>query len=139
MKTLFWILVVVILVGVGILVYFASTKPRGLDLTQVGADSIAVYEQRTDQLEQKLETLQDMLGRVQVLDRPGVRQRIRYIESQLDELRGAIERWRQARDGQGVGQAYRDCIMLYGRAQAACEVLSYDTLPAVENEDSSSP
>jgi hypothetical protein len=130
-KGLTWAIVALILVGAAIGVYFILQKPRNIVSLSPGAssDSIAAYEQRITELEQRLEATKAVLGRVQALDRPAVRFRIAHMEEQLRGLRAAVRNWREARDEYGVGDAYRECLLLYGGAQAACHALSLDTLP----------
>jgi hypothetical protein len=130
-KGLTWAIVALILVGAGIGVYFILQKPREIVTMSPGssADSIAVYEQRITELKQRLEATKTTLGRIQLLDRPAVRLRIAHMENHLKELHEALANWREAHDELGVGEAYRECLLLYGGASAACHALSFDTLP----------
>jgi hypothetical protein len=131
MKGLTWAIVALILVGAGIGVYFILQKPREAVTLSPGAsaDSIAAYEQRITELEQRLNATKAVLGRIQLLDRPAVRLRIAHMEDHLKELHEALSNWREAHDELGVGEAYRECLLLYGGASAACHALSFDTLP----------
>jgi len=131
MKAPVWIVIAIILVGAAVGVYLVRQKPSYIVTLSPGAgtDSAAVYAQRAAELEERLEATKAVLDRIQALDRPAVRRRIAHMEEQLEGLRAALREWREAHDAFGVGEAYRECLLLYGSAQAACHALSFDTLP----------
>ena len=87
------------------------------------------YEQRIVELEDRLVATKGALGRAALLERPAVLMRIKNAEDRLQALRGSVREWREAHDTYGVGQAYRECLLLYGGAEDACQAMSFDTLP----------
>jgi hypothetical protein len=130
-RKLTWAYIALLLVGAVIGVFLVMKKPR-YNVTATGGtsrDTIAAYEQRIRELGARLDSLRVVLARRGVLGRPAVRLRIAQTEQQLSELNAALRIWRAAHDQYGVGQAYRECVLLYGSAQSACQSLSYDTLP----------
>lgn len=131
MRKLTWAYIALLLVGAVIGVFFLMKKPRYMVTSTGGTsrDSIAAYEQRIRELGARLDSMRVVLARRGVLGRPAVRLRIAQTEQQLSELNAALRIWRAAHDQYGVGQAYRECALLYGSAQSACQALSYDTLP----------
>lgn len=131
MKALTWAYIAVIVIGAAIGVSFLLRKPRYVVSATgaVSSDSIAAYEQRIGDLGVRVDSLKAALARYGVLERIPVRRRISQVEQQLAALKESVRIWRLAHDAYGVGQAYRQCILLYGSAQSACRALSYDTLP----------
>jgi hypothetical protein len=61
-------------------------------------------------------------------ERRDVKARIAESERLILELQRAIEQWRVARGGDAPDAAYRQCILLYGRATGACDALALDTM-----------
>jgi hypothetical protein len=57
-----------------------------------------------------------------------VRARLAEFESQISDLKHAIAQWRLARGGDAPNEAYRQCLLLYGKARGVCEALAPDTL-----------
>ncbi len=131
MKKLTWAYIVLLILGAIIGVYFLMQKPMYVvRLTGAASyDSIGVYERRSSNLAAKLDSLKAVLARKGALEEASVRLRISEVEQQLSALNAALRIWRDAHDQYGVGQAYRECVLLYGRVQSACQSLSYDTLP----------
>jgi hypothetical protein len=132
--TLLYILLMV--AGAAILASFLWRKPRYV-VSASGAtnsDSIAAYEQRIGDLEARADSLKAAVARHGALAQVTVRRRIAQVEQQLAALKEAVRIWRAAHDQYGVGQAYRECLLLYGGAQSACQALSYDTLPPEAEE-----
>ena len=131
MKKLTWAYIILLIVGAAIGVFFLLQKPRYVvNVTgETSADSIAAYDQRIRGMEVQLDSMRAVLARRGVLARLAVRLRISQIERQLSGLNAALRIWRAAHDQYGVGQAYRECVLLYGAVQSACQALSYDTLP----------
>jgi hypothetical protein len=131
LKGLTWIYIALIVIGAAIGVSFLLRKPRYVVSASgaTSADSIAAYEQRIGELTARVDSLKAVLARRGVLGGVGVRLRISQVEQHLDRLNEAVRIWRSTHDQYGVGQAYRECLLLYGNAQSACQALSYDTLP----------
>ena len=131
MKALTWLYIAIIVIGAAIGVSFVLRKPRYVVSVSgaTNSDSIAAYEQRSGELRAELDSLKSVLGRRGLLGRVTVNRRISQVEQQLNRLNEAVRIWRSAHDQYGVGQAYRECLLLYGSAQSACQALSYDTLP----------
>jgi len=123
--------IALMVVGAAILASFVWRKPRYVVSASgaTSADSIAAYEQRIGELRVRVDSLKAVLARRGVLEGVGVRLRISQVEQHLNQLRESVRIWRSAHDQYGVGQAYRECLLLYGNAQSACQALSYDTLP----------
>jgi hypothetical protein len=136
-KALTWAYIAVIVIGAAIGVSFLLRKPRYVVSATGGTspDSIAAYEQRIGDLRAEIDSLKNVLGRRGVSGRITVRSRISHVEQQLAALREAVRIWRSAHDAYGVGQAYRQCVLLYGSAQSACRALSFDTLPPEADTD----
>ncbi len=123
--------IVLLILGGATGAYLVTRKPRTI-LTVTGdtsADSLAAYERRIGELTAQLDSIKAVLGRRGLLGRIAVRRRISQIEQQLNSLSASVRIWRSAHDQYGAGQAYRECVLLYGAVQSACQSLSYDTLP----------
>jgi hypothetical protein len=131
MRKLTWAYIILLVAGAAVGVFFLLQKPRYVVTASGGTsrDSIAAYEQRIRELRTRLDSMRVVLVRRGVLGRPAVRLRISQIEQQLSELNAAVRIWKDAHDQYGVGQSYRECVLLYGSVQSACQSLSYDTLP----------
>jgi hypothetical protein len=130
-KTLTILYVVLLVIGGVIGALFVLRKPRYVVSTSgaTSSDTMAAYEQRIADLGVRLDSLKAAVARHGVLRQVGVRLRISQVEQQLAALNEAVRIWQSAHDQYGVGQAYRQCVLLYGSAQAGCQALSYDTLP----------
>jgi hypothetical protein len=131
MKKLTWAYIILLIIGAVIGVFFILNKPRYfVSLTgAASSDSLLAYQQRIDSLQSKLDSTTLALQRHGVIGQIPVRLRVAQIERQLNALRAAVRIWRAGHDQYGVGQAYRECVLLYGQAQSACQSLSFDTLP----------
>ncbi len=132
MKNLTIAYIILLVIGAAIGVYFVLLKPRHVVTVtgDISTDSIAVYQRRIDSLTARVDSLKAVLARRGALGEVAVRSRISQIDQQISDLNRALRIWRDAHDQYGVGQAYRECLLLYGGVQAACQSLSYDTLPA---------
>ena len=124
-RLLFFVFVLVSAVLAYIIV--RNTRSRS-DLLPAGvtADSIASYERRADSLERIAGVLEMDYDAIGLLDKPAARRRLDRLRVQVEALHVAIERWRTARTSHGQNKAYRECILLYGKATGVCEVLSTD-------------
>jgi hypothetical protein len=124
------ILLIVLVAAVGLLIYSGSSKRiYRARFSGINADSIRVFEERAAQLTASVDSLKAALTRAGLVAKLPVARRLEATEARLSELRYTLRRWRDARDEEGRGQAYRDCLLLYGKAQSACQALSFDTLP----------
>jgi hypothetical protein len=126
-----WVQVVLILIVAGMAAIFMSRRPRYVVAASVvvGRDSMRVYTERINELQARLDTTRAVLVRRGGLDRLTVRLRTNQLEEELAQLRAAFQVWRDAHDQYGMGQSYRQCLLLYGSARASCQALAYDTLP----------
>jgi len=61
-------------------------------------------------------------------ERRDVKARIAEVDRLVSELQRAIAQWRIARGGDAPDAAYRQCLLLYGQARGACQVLASDTI-----------
>lgn len=124
--------VVVLLVGMGLLVYLIvrQNQPRPDILPhEVSADSIAVYQLRADSLAVIADSLENRFEDADALRKPGLLRRLAALEGEIDALKIAIDKWRATRGKYGEGQAYRECVLLYGRASGVCADLSEEAAP----------
>jgi hypothetical protein len=133
MKYVVWVLAVVVF---ALTVYFAvdfarhrkgppELAPASYD---VGPDSIAAYERRIVDLKAEAEELKERLGRAGTLTRPEVQERLRLLEAHVENLGSAVARWKAEHDRGSQNEAYRECILLYGKASGTCQSLAPDTV-----------
>lgn len=133
MKYVVWALA---LVAFALMVYFVTdfarhrkAPPKGEPVSvEVGPDSIAAYEQRIVELEARAEELKERMGRVGTLDRPAVRERLQMFRANIENLKSAVARWKSEHNRGSQNEAYRECILLYGKASATCQSLAPDTV-----------
>lgn len=126
MNTLFRLLLVVFVALSGVLVYIIVRQSRArIDYlaTEVSEDSIAAYSDRADSLERLAETLEMDLSSTTLLEQPAARLRLARLHDEIAALRSAVERWRVARTPAEQDHAWRQCILLYGRASGICDAL----------------
>ncbi len=133
MKTWFWIVLVAFLLLAGYVVVDLVQHPRipvqpATVAFDVGADSVAAYEQRVAELQVRADSLQKRMKATGNAERREVRARLDEFERQISDLKHAIAQWRVARGGDAPDAAYRQCILLYGKAQGICAALATDTL-----------
>jgi hypothetical protein len=57
-----------------------------------------------------------------------VQLRIAALQRELAGLRRAVDEWRATRTGTGGPAAFRQCVLLYGKASGVCDALALDTL-----------
>jgi len=142
MKNLTIAYIILLIIGAAIGSYFILMKPRHITTLTGDAsrETVAVYQSRLDSLTVRLDTLKAALARRGAISGLAVRRRISSIDQQISDLRRALRIWNSAHDQYGIGQAYRECLLLYGGAQAACQSLSYDTLaPGADTARQQSP
>ncbi|MBM3332149.1 hypothetical protein FJY68_09945 [candidate division WOR-3 bacterium] len=133
MKTWFWVVLVVCLGLAGYLVWSLAAGPKATAKSasvpfEVGAESVAVYEQRVAELETQVDNLKKRMVAVGTAERREVKARLARFEAQIADLRRAIAKWRVARGGDAPNEAYRQCLILYGEARGVCGALAPDTL-----------
>jgi hypothetical protein len=126
-----WLQIVLIVVVAALAAIFMVQRPRYVVAASaaVGRDSMRVYTERINELQARLDTTRAVLVRHGGLGRLTVRLRTNQLEEELAQLRAAFQIWRDAHDQYGMGQSYRQCLLLYGSARASCQALAYDTLP----------
>lgn len=120
------VILIVLIVGFAVTIFLiVRNSPKSVDYiaSEVGTDSIAAYEQRAEELEVEADSLAEALERVGLLQQPFVRTQLGRVEHEVQALRVAVEKWKSARTTSAQGQAYRECVLLYGRASGACAVL----------------
>ena len=133
MKTWFWIVLVAFLLLAGYVVVDLVQRPRtkappSAVPFEVSAESVAVYEQRAAELRATADSLKKRMEAVGAAERRDVQARVAEGERLISELQRAIAQWRIARGGDAPDAAYGQCILLYGQARGACEVLALDTM-----------
>jgi hypothetical protein len=133
MKIWFWIVLVAFVLLAGYVAVGQVQRPRTKTVPpsipyEVSAESVAVYEQRVAELQARADSLKRRMEVVGSAERRDVKARLAEFESQLSDLKRAIAQWKIARGGDAPDAAYRQCILLYGRARGACELLASDTL-----------
>lgn len=135
MNTLFRILLVAFIALSGVLVYIVVRQSRARAdylVSEVSADSIQAYADRADSLARVAEILELDLGSLRLLDQPAARFRLDRLRGEIGALRTAVERYRVARTPAEQNQAYRECVLLYGRATGVCDALLVETPVADE-------
>jgi hypothetical protein len=133
MRTPFWIVLIAFVVLAGYLVWDrtqrAGRQPGPAPVSfEVGAESAAAYEQRVADLEARVEVLKKRMDAAGTNERREVKARLAEFDRQIADLRRAIAQWRVARGGDAPNEAYRQCLLLYGRARGVCDALAPDTL-----------
>ena len=133
MKIMFWVVLVAFVLLAGYVAIGLVQRPRTKTVMpavpyEVSAESVAVYEQRTAELQARADALKKRMEAAGTAERRDVKARLAEFESQISDLKRAIAQWRIARGGDAPDAAYRQCILLYGRARGACELLAPDTL-----------
>ncbi|MBM3322559.1 hypothetical protein FJY69_03680 [candidate division WOR-3 bacterium] len=132
MKTLAWILGILASVLLIYVVYSLVAPGRrradSVASVEVSADSIRAYMDRAEELGIRADSLRARLTELRLVDRPSVQFRIAALERELAGLRQAIDEWRVARTGVGGPAAFRQCVLLYGKASGVCDALALDTL-----------
>ena len=132
MKTWFWIVLVAFVALAGYVVWGLAQQPKkqtkpASAAFEVSAESAAVYEQRVAELEAQVDNLKKRMEAVGTAEQRAVRVRLAEFESQMSDLKHAIAQWRLARGGDAPNEAYRECLLLYGKARGVCDALAPDT------------
>jgi cytochrome c-type biogenesis protein CcmH/NrfG len=133
MKTWSWIVLAVFLVIAGFVVWNSGLRPKKpaqVETTalNVSADSVAAFEQRVAELEASVDDLTVRLAKAGTAERREVKARLAEARDRISELKHAIDQWRVASGGDAPDAAYRQCVLLYGQARGACQVLAADTI-----------
>ena len=133
MKILFWVVLVALVLLGGYVAIGLVQHPRTKAVPptvpyEVSAESVAVYEQRAVELQARADSLKKRMEAVGTAERREVKARVAEFERVVSELHRAIAQWRIARGGDAPDAAYRQCVLLYGQARGACEMLAPDTL-----------
>lgn len=126
MEKLSRVILVLLIVGFGVtILLIVRNSPRRIDYVpaEVNVDSVAAYEKRAEELEAEADSLAKVLERVGLLQQPFVQAQLGQVEQEVYALRVAVEKWKSARTTSAQGHAYRECVLLYGRASGACAVL----------------
>lgn len=133
MRGLVRLLTILLIVVFGFLLYVlvASWRSRTPYVaSEVSADSISVYQNRADSLELIADSLRSRLDQAGLLQQPRIQLQLDRLDEEIRSLRVAITKWETAHKTAGAGAAYRECILLYGRASGACQVLrAVDPVP----------
>ena len=133
MKTWFWIVLVALVLLVVYVAIDLAQRPQAKGQPsvlpfEVSAESVAVYEQRATELRATADSLKQRMEAAGAAERRDVKARIAEVERLISEFQRAIAQWRIARGGDAPDAAYRQCLLLYGQAQGACQVLAADTI-----------
>ena len=133
MRKWFWIVLGGCVALAGYLVWSLAAGPRARGKSasapfEVDADSVVVYEQRVAELEIQVDNLKKRMVAAGTAERREVKARLVQFEVQMSDLKRAIAKWRVARGGDAPNEAYRQCLLLYGKARGVCEALAPDTL-----------
>lgn len=133
MKLLLQVLTALLVLVSAVTVFLAVRLYTGrapVYASQVGPDSIAVYERKADSLEQVVASLAARMDSIGLLRRPGLNFKLQRLEGEIAGLRRAIAEWHRTRDSARRNQLYQECLVLYGRASGMCELLlTEDSLP----------
>jgi len=127
--TLYRVLVVALVLLSAFLVYtiVRRSAPRPmLFSSDVGKDTIDAYARRADSLAAVAESLNVEFSRTGIINRPGLSLRMVRLGEEIDGLRQAVERWEQSQQSFDRDRAYRECILIYGRASGICEGLKVE-------------
>ena len=136
------VILIVLIVGFAVTIFLIVRNPPkrvGYIESEVGTDSIAAYEKRAEELEVEADSLAEALERVGLLQQPFVRAQLGRVEHEVKALRVAVEKWKSARTTSAQGQAYRECVLLYGRASGACAVLRESEPPETPDPTEQTP
>lgn len=131
MKVLFWFLLLVVAVLAGAIIFNFTrerTKQAGIIIFEVGADTIKAYKERIAELEHKAELLRSRMSTADPLTRLQLQRQLPTVEATIRDLKTTVEQWRTAKEQRSLGNIYRQCILLYGKASGVCDLLLSDTL-----------
>jgi len=138
MKGIFWVIVVVLVVLVGVLLLnFAQERRKQANFVffEVGPDSVRAFMERIEELERTASRIRSRMDMAPPLERAQLSRRLAILEEEIRDLKVAVEQWRSAREKKSIADLYYKCIMLYGKAAGVCELLASDTLPPVRPQE----
>ena len=118
MKALFRIMLLALVVSLASVIYLVVRSSRSrtdLLATEVSADSSAAYQSKADSLETEAHNLRRKLEDAGLLQQPRIQSKLSRLDGEVRSLRVAIGKWETARKGNDQNQAYRECLLLYGR------------------------
>jgi hypothetical protein len=133
MRTLVFILAVIVFVLLGYLVFKSAVNRKTpapvVVSADVGSDSIAAYRQRVVDLKGRADRLRAQLAVAGRDYKGAVQARLQMVDEQIHALEQAIGRWEVVVNPDEKAGAYRQCILYYGKASGVCDALAPDTLP----------
>jgi len=131
-KTIFWLCALVITGLLGYLLHnFIEHRKAQVEILDpnVGLPEINAYQARADSLRARADSVRQRLEQAGLLSRRSVRTHLALLEDEIIALERTIEVWRKSKKLRGEVDLHRQCVLLYGRASAACNALAADTLP----------
>lgn len=128
MRALLAVLVGLVVVGIGLIGYLLLRgRESGDRLPEIGAESVAVYRTRAESLATEADSLERALLGSGLTEQPGLRRHLGRLREEIAELRRAVGEWEAARQQERRNAAYRECILIYGRASGVCDALKSET------------
>ena len=133
MRTLIWILLVVVLLEGGFLIYHFATYehsriPADIHTRSAYADSLHVYKDRLAELKQSADKAREKLDRAGKSTWPTVHIRLEMVDAEIEHLRVATEHWERATADASMDSIYHEALSAYGRAGAMYMSLTADTV-----------
>jgi uncharacterized protein YlxW (UPF0749 family) len=132
MKTIAWILGLIVLALIGYLLFnFFTDERRAQDVVyyEVSADSVRAFREQAAELRSQARLLRARLEQTALWDWPSVQERARTLDRRVEQLDSTIAAFENTRRERGAMDLYRQCLLLYGQAAGMCEALATDTLP----------
>ena len=132
MRTIFWILMLLVVGLVGYLLHgFVNARRSQVEAYRhdVGPEEIARYQAQADSLKGEAAWLRQRLETKGLLRRQAARAHLALLEDEVVALERAIENWRKSKATRADVDLHRQVILLYGEASAAARALAADTLP----------
>lgn len=131
MRTLYWILILLIVGMVGYLLRgFTSHRRQQVEFYRydVGPEVIDDYQAKADSLRHQASWLRQRLETKGVLRRRAAQAHLALLEDEIAALERTVEKWRKSKLGRSDVDLQRQVILLYGEASAAARALAADTL-----------
>ena len=131
MKTIFWLCALVITGLLGYLLHnFIEHRKAQVEILDpnVGLPEINAYQARADSLRARADSVRQRLEQAGLLSRRSVRTHLALLEDEIIALERTIEVWRKSKKLRGEVDLHRQCVLLYGKASAACDALAADTM-----------
>lgn len=133
MKAVFWFAVLLLAILAGYLIrgFIRERRQQAAPVAfEVSAESIAAYQARIVELEDRVARIRTRLPLSLPGERAGYGRLITELEEEIRDLKVAVEQWRSARGVKATADLYQKCILLYGRASGVCDALAAETLPS---------